>query len=501
LSSLDLLSRMREAFQKTEHDLYAELARTAAATLNDVRRSFYTAARGAKRRLGAWEDKHVPHKRGEAPTVDVLAAPEPAWFDRAYHAVPGGHVIVRDGDWGSIIAFTLSCTDYVRELASLTVSRASLAPSDVPSAATSPLPSPTPPSGLSKRSYFTAPFTRAANPKPDPDQDDVSWHEPETCSAVISRKQHPRDPRDPAQLFARVLEGGGSLPSQLLGGRARAGGAAPAAAYAKPAVELSTHAAGGEVDTQHTESAGQLLQELEAANADAVPSAFAPSVPSSSDFVETHIRRGKGPSLVSSSGSSVSGAESVGGGSTLSDHTIPAQPPSSWRMPGQSTDGSRSATPSESGEAHERADTHALSLTNTLANAVKFMLKAGGDTLRPPSAAAAAAAAKNHHALLSTDPLVIDERPHIKYDFTVGKMRFSCTAYYAKQFDVLRRRCGVEDVFLRSMQTSANWAADGGKSKSNFWKTADDRYIIKTLVNAWNVADLYARPFRSQCPR
>ena len=30
----------------------------------------------------------------------------------------------------------------------------------------------------------------------------------------------------------------------------------------------------------------------------------------------------------------------------------------------------------------------------------------------------------------------------------------------------------------------------GGKSKSNFWKTSDDRFIIKTLVNAWNVADL-----------
>jgi 1-phosphatidylinositol-3-phosphate 5-kinase len=30
----------------------------------------------------------------------------------------------------------------------------------------------------------------------------------------------------------------------------------------------------------------------------------------------------------------------------------------------------------------------------------------------------------------------------------------------------------------------------GGKSKSNFWKTSDNRFIIKTLVNAWNVADL-----------
>lgn len=61
---------------------------------------------------------------------------------------------------------------------------------------------------------------------------------------------------------------------------------------------------------------------------------------------------------------------------------------------------------------------------------------------------------KNHHGLLYADPMTINERPHIKYDWTIGKrLKFSCTVYYAKhwQFDALRRRCGVEDVFVRSM--------------------------------------------------
>jgi 1-phosphatidylinositol-3-phosphate 5-kinase len=40
------------------------------------------------------------------------------------------------------------------------------------------------------------------------------------------------------------------------------------------------------------------------------------------------------------------------------------------------------------------------------------------------------------------------------------------------------------------MRASENWAADGGKSKSHFWKTTDGRFIVKTLVDAWNVADL-----------
>ena len=29
------------------------------------------------------------------------------------------------------------------------------------------------------------------------------------------------------------------------------------------------------------------------------------------------------------------------------------------------------------------------------------------------------------------------------------------------------------------------------ENRSNFWKTSDDKFIIKSLVNAWNVADLY----------
>jgi 1-phosphatidylinositol-3-phosphate 5-kinase len=97
---------------------------------------------------------------------------------------------------------------------------------------------------------------------------------------------------------------------------------------------------------------------------------------------------------------------------------------------------------------------------------------------------------KKHHALLA-DITSFDERPHIKYDWTVGKrLKFSCTVYYAKQFDLLRKRYGIHDTFLGSLSRSTNWAATGGKSRSNFWKTTDDQFIIKTLVNAWNVADL-----------
>ncbi|KAK7046269.1 hypothetical protein R3P38DRAFT_3175552 [Favolaschia claudopus] len=40
--------------------------------------------------------------------------------------------------------------------------------------------------------------------------------------------------------------------------------------------------------------------------------------------------------------------------------------------------------------------------------------------------------------------------PHIKYDWTITKrLNFSCAMYYAKQFDNLRKRRGIEDVFVR----------------------------------------------------
>ena len=122
--------------------------------------------------------------------------------------------------------------------------------------------------------------------------------------------------------------------------------------------------------------------------------------------------------------------------------------------------------------------------TNTLSSALKYVMRSTSPAPTP---------SKHHHALLSANGAspAIDERPHIKYDWTIGRrLKFSCTVYYAKQFDALRRRCGIDDLFLHSLSRSKNWLAEGGKSRSNFWKTTDNQFIIKTLVNAWNVADL-----------
>jgi 1-phosphatidylinositol-3-phosphate 5-kinase len=102
-----LLSTMRHSFQRTEQSLYSQLSRASESSLNDVRRSFLSAAKGASRRLGAWQDKHLPSKARSEFRVEKLSAREPEWWKKSCHVVPGGNIIVREDDWGSIIAFTL----------------------------------------------------------------------------------------------------------------------------------------------------------------------------------------------------------------------------------------------------------------------------------------------------------------------------------------------------------------------------------------------------------
>lgn len=306
----------------------------------------------------------------------------------------------------------------------------------------------------------------SSSAKPDPDQEGIVWHEPETYSAVISRKEHPRDHTSVLSI-REVLrsrppgEGSDDLQSRNLS-------ASPPSAWAKPSVEISKHGAGGVVSgLPEVDTVGKLLQEIEVASTDSShASSVSGSDTSNSQFGEAYIRRAKASSLISGESDSTIGPDDHEG--SIADP--PALPPK---------DSEAASLPVQAGSFFSS------SVTNSIGHAMRFMLNTG-ESIRSGSPSF-----KNKHNLLNTDSSSIDERPHIKYDWMIGKrLKFSCTVYYAKQFDSLRRRCGIDDVFLRSLRRSSNWAAEGGKSKSNFWKTNDDRFIIKTLVNAWNVADL-----------
>jgi len=343
------------------------------------------------------------------------------------------------------------------------------------------------PSLFSRSSYR---FFGSSRQQPDPDDGRAIWEEPEVYSAVISRKDHPRDPSSLLSIRdvlrkAPVDTAAILSPSRLAGaGLSKAG--IPPSAWSKAAVEINTQPADGEVIPPESDGVvGQILHEMEAAaddrgssrNNTITEATYGTSTLNSSVF-ESTIRRGKASSILSSvknDGVNEKGENSeppAGGGSGIAaseqgdDH-----PPD---IPPKLTKDETAAQPTRSG------------FSAGFALVMKQILNTGESPPPPPPVPR-----KNHHGLLSLEPTAIDDRPHIKYDWTVGKrLKFSCTVYYAKQFDLLRKRCGIEATYLNSVEKSANWLAEGGKSRSNFWKTADDRFIIKTLVDAWNVADL-----------
>ena len=377
-----------------------------------------------------------------------------------------------------------SSGDYLAELASMSTGRNMTLEQPT-----------TPQTSISRPSLFSRSSYRLFGPsrqQPDPDDGHAVWEEPEVYSAVVSRKEHPRDPSSILSI-RDVLRKAPVDTASILSpsrhssvGQSRTG--TPPSAWSKPAVEINTLPVDGEVVLPENDgAAGQILQELEATTDERGPSrsntiteATYGTSTSNSSVSESTIRRGKASSILS----------------TIKDNDVDGK---IGEKTEPSADGGSATAASEQGDDHPpqvppkhiepEASAHpphpAVSgLSAGIALVMKQILNTGEST--PPPVPR-----KNHHGLLSLEPSTTEIRPHIKYDWTIGKrLKFSCTVYYAKQFDLLRKRCGIGATYLKSIEKSANWLAEGGKSRSNFWKTADERFIIKTLVDAWNVADL-----------
>ncbi|XP_063948669.1 putative 1-phosphatidylinositol-3-phosphate 5-kinase FAB1D isoform X2 [Daucus carota subsp. sativus] len=62
------------------------------------------------------------------------------------------------------------------------------------------------------------------------------------------------------------------------------------------------------------------------------------------------------------------------------------------------------------------------------------------------------------------------------------KVKYSVVSLHASKFRDLRRRCCSSEVdYIASLSRCRNWDAKGGKSKSFFAKTLDDRFIVKEI--------------------
>ncbi|TKY51496.1 putative 1-phosphatidylinositol-3-phosphate 5-kinase FAB1D [Spatholobus suberectus] len=68
------------------------------------------------------------------------------------------------------------------------------------------------------------------------------------------------------------------------------------------------------------------------------------------------------------------------------------------------------------------------------------------------------------------------------YAKSLGREKYSVICHYFKQFRELRNWCCPSELdFIASLSRCRNWDAKGGKSKSFFAKTLDDRFIIKEI--------------------
>lgn len=70
---------------------------------------------------------------------------------------------------------------------------------------------------------------------------------------------------------------------------------------------------------------------------------------------------------------------------------------------------------------------------------------------------------------------------HLKYQFKEGAAIMTCKIFYAEQFDALRRKCGIAGRIVESLSRCMKWDSRGGKTRSVFLKTLDDRLVLKSL--------------------
>ncbi|KWU47561.1 SAICAR synthase-like protein [Rhodotorula sp. JG-1b] len=66
-------------------------------------------------------------------------------------------------------------------------------------------------------------------------------------------------------------------------------------------------------------------------------------------------------------------------------------------------------------------------------------------------------------------------------DVELGDISARCTVFWVEQFEALRQQCGCGTQFIESLARCLKWDAAGGKSKVDFMKTLDDRFIVKQL--------------------
>jgi 1-phosphatidylinositol-3-phosphate 5-kinase len=79
---------------------------------------------------------------------------------------------------------------------------------------------------------------------------------------------------------------------------------------------------------------------------------------------------------------------------------------------------------------------------------------------------------------------LVDDHQHIELQFYDSSTKFTVKIFYAAKFHLLRQIIfsnNDQTPYIRSLSRCKKWQPRGGKSKSEFWQTFDDYFVLKDL--------------------
>ncbi|KAG0054758.1 hypothetical protein BGZ83_010541 [Gryganskiella cystojenkinii] len=495
-AALDRLDELGDRWKTEEFSFYDQLRRHPISRLNDLRNRLREAIKRTMRSMEAWQKEYCPQALQVSKDKPTNAWVLPEYFkSESLHTFPGSSVIVRENEPSSIIACALSSTDYLRLLSSTLNSEEILMETE--------------------------------DTPPQPPQKDLLHSGSTITAATVLRTSRSAGS---ATLITRKSGSSGSEGSTAVTGSANG---------SSPENDNGSQGEHDEEDDDEDDDDSFLVVDgyqtsvkfLEDTKVD-----FASLLPggtlSARNTIGLHFgssRHTKNSTLSSMSSAATEKHKNGQGTLTYHNQTEVVRPVSMMSFPNSTpalvasplgtpsespptnsfflapASISRSTTPTPGGKPSKHTFGY-NALTTGLSGTMKGLsLNALSEKIGSGFASYGATSAQIEKAdkeffknegqersmrdAFPLEPESASRSPHMKARFSHGKTSFSCTIYYAAEFDTLRRRCGIHQNYVRSLSRCKSWNANGGKSKSSFYKTRDDRFVVKQMVSSWNIAE------------
>lgn len=472
---LNLLTGLKSSFRTDEFELYEALHHVQLVEgINDLRKAFADRAKSAKNRLQAWIKKHLTKK--EQGQLGKCAFDEPEYLQSGRHAFPGSSYVIREDEPLSIVAFSLSSRDFQSEIGvpareqegpagyfdgssrSVLQWRDGLGErSDTLEALRAPAAGGT----LKDKTMRKVPAAQL-----DPDTDEV-FYDPEPVQATLKRKKRAQE----SSILSLTLRRVGSTISD-----SKSNAATP---MTESPPDAAAHDAGGTYKV--SSSAGK--DATHDPRRDTMGSRKPPDLRSQSSFSSIPDRK-----------SSIQQYPTGTLSSTASNSTFQMQV-----VPVSGRSGSLAslfAASKITSDGIDAADASAGVRRSRDMSKPAGYAQGGARRSRDSSQQTRAESGSESTSMSDTHSMMTPsmlpgmmpvESPHVKHNLVHGATKISCVSWFAEDFAALRGRWGVEHDFAQSLSRCQPWNTTGGKSKSAFFKTQDERFIAKQLLTVWSV--------------